>query len=90
MEEGKVLWALAAALRAAADVLEAEANRMALGRDDPFVEWLGKMVRGRFTPRPDLWDIWPDKSIGRNRFYKRVEQILGKPITRNGVRGWIL
>jgi len=90
MEEGKFLWALAAALRAAADVLETEANRVALGRDDPFADWLAKMIKGKFTPRSMLWDLWFDKSIGRNEFYRRVERVLGKPVKRKGIWGWIL
>ena len=90
MDESAIFRAFAVALRAAADELERQANLASIGMEDPFADWLSKQIRGRFTPRPQLWELWPDKSIGRTHFYRRVEKVLGKPITRNGVRGWIL
>jgi len=90
MNEGRTIRALAEALKAAAKVLEREANRMEIGTEDPLTDWLAEQVKGQFVARPTLWKRWPDKSIGRNHFYQRVERMLGKPIARKGVRGWIL
>ena len=90
MKEGKILWALTAALRAAADELEHQANLASIGLEDPFIDWLSKMIKGRFTPRSILWKLWPDKSIGRTHFYRHVEKVLGKPVRKNGSWGWIL
>ena len=90
MDEGAIFRAFAVALRAAADELERQANLASIGMEDPFADWLAKMIKGRFTARSELWDLWPDKSIGRNHFYKRVERVLGKPVKRKGIWGWIL